>query len=490
MFSTVLDELVGLTDVELEQRIEQNELERRRGDAETAAALAIAKARSLHGIDGHRSMAAYCRAKLNWSTIEASRRLGLACAVNEMPGLGEAWAAGHIGYPQAIKLSMTNANVRVADALPEFTKQLLEHAEQMPYKDFVEVVDHFVKRADEDGAHDDRDAAIDGRTARVDGVGGMLDIRASGGDGLTTAEVEAIHARFVDIEFKKDVEANRLAHGADAHGFALPRTNRQRRFDALIAIFRAAATVGDVGTVAEPLVNVMLDADTWGKMLLAAGLSTSTGLDGQPIDPFTGLANDEAGDLLDNLTNSATQTCETSGGVPLHTHDVLRAALAGHVRRTIVDSEHVVIDLGRRQRLFTGSARQAAELLIKRCEHAGCEIPADWCDVDHNLEWNRDHGTTDQHNGRILCRGHNLDKHRRRWRTKRARNGSSYTIREDGTLILPVGARPPNFPDDADPCEQRDERDRTIETPEEFARTAVLTRNRIDGLIRTTNRCI
>ncbi|MFT4865770.1 MAG: hypothetical protein ACI8RE_001960, partial [Ilumatobacter sp.] len=34
MFSAVLDELVGLTDVELEQRIEQNELVRRRGDAE------------------------------------------------------------------------------------------------------------------------------------------------------------------------------------------------------------------------------------------------------------------------------------------------------------------------------------------------------------------------------------------------------------------------------------------------------------------------
>jgi hypothetical protein len=485
MFSAVLDELVGLTDVELEQRIEQNELVRRRGDAEMAACLAIAKARNLHGIDGHRSMAGFCRAKLNWSTTEAGRRLGLAHAVNEMPGLGEAWAAGHIGYPQAIKLSMANANERVADALPKFTEQLLLHAEQMPYKDFVEVVDHFVKRADEDGAHDDRDAAIKGRTARVAGVGGTLDVRASGGDGLTTAEVEAIHTRFVDIEFKQDIEANRLAHGNDAHNFALSRTNRQRRFDALIAIFRAAATVGDVGTVAEPLVNVMLDADTWGKILLAAGLSGNTNLDGQPVDPFTGLPNDEAGDLLDDLTDPATQTCETSSGAPLHAHDVLRAALAGHVRRVIVDSEHVVIDLGRRQRLFTGSTRQAAELLIKRCEHAGCEMPTAWCDVDHDLEWNRDHGSTDQQNGRILCRGHNLDKHRRRWRTKRARNGSSYTIREDGTIILPVGARPPNF---ADVSSGNGGRGHLTEAPEEFARTAVLARNRIDDLIRTTNR--
>ena len=68
----------------------------------------------------------------------------------------------------------------------------------------------------------------------------------------------------------------------------------------------------------------------------------------------------------------------------LHSHDVLRAALAGHVRRTVVDSDRVVIDLGRRQRLFTGNARQAAKLLVRRCEHVGCELPGDWCEVDHD----------------------------------------------------------------------------------------------------------
>lgn len=450
MFASVLEELVGLSDDELLERIEANELERRRLDAEMSAALAVAKGRNLHGTTGHRTMAAFCRAQLNWSTTESGRRLGLARAVDAVPGLGEAWAEGRFGQPQAIKLSTVNANPRVADQLPDYAPQLLQHAEQMPYSDFATVVDHFVNRADEDGAHDDRDHAIEGRRARVVDVAGTLDVRATGGDGLVTAELIAIHQRFTEIEFRNDLAANRREHGELADGFSLPRTDRQRRFDALVAIFRAAESVGNIGTAAEPLVNIAVDAATWGRMLLAAGLSTATDLDGRPVDPFTGLAVDEANDLLVDLSGPERRRCETTDGVPLHSHDVLRAALAGHVRRTVVDSDGVVIDLGRRQRLFTGSARRAAKLLIKHCEHAGCEVPAAWCEVDHIDEWDRDAGPTDQRNAAVLCRSHNNDKHQRKWRTRRAGNGCSYTIREDGSVIMPVGARPPTFPDGRD----------------------------------------
>ena len=45
MFSVVVDELVGSSDAELTARIEANELERRRLDAEISAALAVARSR-------------------------------------------------------------------------------------------------------------------------------------------------------------------------------------------------------------------------------------------------------------------------------------------------------------------------------------------------------------------------------------------------------------------------------------------------------------
>ena len=134
----------------------------------------------------------------------------------------------------------------------------------------------------------------------------------------------------------------------------------------------------------------------------------------------------------------------------MHPHDVLRAALAGHLRRVVVDAAGVAIDMGRRRRLFEGPAREAAKLLVLRCEHPGCELAADLCDVDHADEW-ADGGLTDQHNPSIRCGGHNVDKAKRRWRSKRAANGRTYTIRPDGTIMLPVGARPPTFPEEDDP---------------------------------------
>lgn len=485
MFSAVLDELFGMSDTELVARIEANELERRQLDAETSAALAVAKSRSVHAVDGHRTMAAFCRARLNWSTTEAHRRLGAARAVEALEGVGDAWSEGRIGWSQATRLSVANANPRVRDQLPAFVPQLLQHAEQMPYRDFAAVVDHVVERADTDGTHDDRDAAFDGRRARVVGVGGTLDIQASGGDALTAAEMIEIHKRFVDIEYRSDLHAGRLAHGDDTDGHPLPRTDRQRRFDALVAIFLTAADATETGAPSEPLVNVVVDAHTWGTMLLDSGLSTDTDVHGRRVDPFTGLTCDDSATVVDELANAGRgRMCETTNGVPLHPHDVLRAALAGHVRRAVVDSDRVVIDLGRRQRLFTGSARQAAKLLVRRCEHAGCELPADWCDVDHDTEWSRDHGATDQTNATVLCRTHNNHKHRHRWRTRRGRNGTSYTIRADGTIILPIGARPPDLVDDCDL--DADDRDLDApESPEEIARITAFIRRRLDHDVRS-----
>ena len=338
-----------------------------------------------------------------------------------------------------------------ATGCPKFTPTLLDHAEHLPYRDFVVCTERFVTMADADGAHDQRDDAVEHRDARVTDVAGMLDLAAHGGDGLVTAEMIAIHRRFTEAEYRADTDARTAEHGGDAEQHPLQRTARQRRFDALVAIFRAAAASGAVGPPAEPMVNIVIDAHTWAQLLIDAGLSTCSGLDGEAVDPFTGLCRpaDLISELTDGPSGLSERRCETTAGVPLHPHDVLRAALAGHVRRAIIDSDGVVIDLGRRRRLFTGAARAAAKLLVRHCEHPGCDLPADFCDVDHADEWSGG-GPTDQANARLRCGAHNTMKSRRRWSSRRATDGRTYTIRSDGTLILPVGARPPTFPDDDD----------------------------------------
>lgn len=451
MFDDLLRGLTDLADTALDERIREIELERRRLDAELAAAIAVAEHRQLPAIDGHRSTNAYLRATLNCSTTEAGRLRSQARAVDHVDGLGATWYAGHFGSSQATRFAVLYSNPRVRGRLGEFAPILLHHAEQLPYADFSACVERFVAGADPDGTHDARDDAIEHRNAHVGDLGGMVDITAHGGDGLTTAELIAIHQQFTEAEYRADIDARRAEHGDNADQHPLARTAAQHRFDALVTIFRLAETSNGVGTTTDPLVNVIIDADTWTQLLADSGLAPTTSLDGEHLDPFTGLAR--PADLLDELADSPgrleQRRCETTTGVALHPHDVLRAALAGHVRRVVVDANGVVIDLGRRQRLFTGAVREAAKLLIIRCEHPGCGLPADFCDVDHATEW-ANGGPTNQTNSRIRCGGHNVDKTRHRWQSKRATNGRTYTIRNDGTIMLPVGVRPPTFPDEDD----------------------------------------
>lgn len=448
MLSPIVEEAIGLPDSELRERIRRNELARRELDAEMAALVAETERRSLATrVDGHRSTIAFLRAELNCSTSDAAQWRSQSRAVARLDGVGDAWASGRIGRGQVRRIAEARSNPRVRDALTPFLPTLIAQAEILEAADFSKLVDHTIDRLDPDGAHDDRDHAIEHRRASVSTVGGSLHITAFGGDGPTAAEVQAIFERFADAEFARDVAARTERHPVHPDEHDLPRTSSQRMHDALVAIFRSAAASNGGGKAADLVLNIVVDADTFGAAMHEAGLASDTNLVGDRVDPFTGLAR--PADILDDFTARAEglldHRCETTTGVELHPHDVVRAALSGHVRRVVVDSAGTVIDLGRKQRLFTGSARTAAMMLARTCEHPGCRTPARFSQVDHADEWARDGGRTDQANGRIGCGPHNRAKSEHRWRARRGAHGRSYTIREDGSIMLPVGARPPDL---------------------------------------------
>jgi hypothetical protein len=99
----------------------------------------------------------------------------------------------------------------------------------------------------------------------------------------------------------------------------------------------------------------------------------------------------------------------------------------------VVDSAGVVINMGRRQRLFKGNARQAVLLQSSRCVIAGCATPIHRCQADHLTEWGR-HGTTDGPNGGPVCGRHNRLKNSG-YRVHRDDQGFWHTYRPDGTEI-------------------------------------------------------
>ncbi len=472
MFEAVVSGLMDLTDTALHDRIGELELQLRRSEAELAAAIAVADSRALHQHDAHRSMKGYLKATCNWSDHVTARWRSAAATVNAHASIGDAWMGGHIGSSQVTVLAKTHGNRRVRDRLPAFVPQLVANAEELCFEDFAATVDHFVTHADADGAHDARDEAVEHRRARVVAVGPALDVSAFGGDGVTAAEMIDIFNTFCDEEFDEDRAERHRLHGDHAPDHDLPRTATQRSFDALLAIFRAAGNAVSAGRSAATVVNIVIDASTFGRMMASAGLAP-TSLDGVTVDPFTGLpaSNTLLPDLMSDPAQLRSVRCETDRGVPVHAHDVLRAALAGHVRRVVLDGDGHIVDYGRKKRLFEGPARDAAKLLIRRCQHPGCDLPSDWSDVDHNREWN-ELGETNQSNAGVLCSGHNRAKHRLKLRRRRSVNGVSHTIRADGTIIVPIGARTPQFPAEDDPDDRPD-------TPEELAESANLVRQRL-----------
>ena len=72
----------------------------------------------------------------------------------------------------------------------------------------------------------------------------------------------------------------------------------------------------------------------------------------------------------------------------------------------------------------------------------------------------------------MLCSSHNRAKHRLKLRGRRGVNGVGYTIRANGTVIVPFGARTPQFP-------AEDDHDDRPDTPDEIAELANLARQRL-----------
>lgn len=451
MFESLIEDCVALPESSLDERLRANELAARRLAAERAALVGVIEHRGVFAGE-HRSMAAYLRATVNCSNGTASCDRRLARLLTTYPAVGDALYAGHITVDAAVQICRAQANRRIRAWLGVVVPVLLELAEHTPHREFADHVSGLIAQLDQDGAFTDMDDSIDGRSATVVEVGGEVAIRAHGGDPVQAAQLQTVFDAFVEGEYRDDLAARRAEHGEDADRFPLSRTGAQRRFDALVAIFAAAAGSPDASGLPEPVVHLVVDDRTTHETLVHAGIALPGGNqveldDDGSIADEAALLTDLADELADDPEAFLSRRCETQNGSPIHPSVVLRALLTGHVRRVVMDSRGVVIDYGTKQRLFTGLARQAAMVMHRTCEAPGCTMPAAWSQVDHNTEWHEG-GRTDQSNRTIGCGHHNRWKHRERWQVRRDRRGRAYTLRPDGTILLPVGERPPDLSDD------------------------------------------
>ncbi|MGH9132884.1 MAG: HNH endonuclease signature motif containing protein, partial [Ilumatobacteraceae bacterium] len=397
----------GMTVDELGDEFHALDRQRRLVEAALAGVVAEADRSGAFRVDGHVSVSGWVRALGRWSNAEVMRcrRVGDLAVASER--FAEALTSGVVGVAQAHELGRAFANPRCGGELVDELEALLARADRVPHAEFRDRVEGWIVVHDRDGAHRDRDWGHQQRDAWMSIFDGVGHGGFSGGaaDVVTMRE---IFDRFRDAEFGADWDATVARHGDTATFELMPRTDAQRRFDALLAIFQRAAAQHPDAVAVMPVVNLVADIHTVDELLNAVPTLTGGG------DPWD-------------------RRCHTTNGVPVAPGELLAAMWWGRVRAVVVDSSGVVIAMGRRRRLFTGSAREAVLLGSSRCVWPGCVQPSGRCQADHRTEW-ADHGATDPDNGSPLCGRHNRWKSRG-YTTWRDPDGTWHTRRPDGTEI-------------------------------------------------------
>ncbi|MGI8754435.1 MAG: DUF222 domain-containing protein [Acidimicrobiales bacterium] len=407
----------------------------------------------LYRPDGHASAKVMVRHVAHLSDGEAKRRASAAKALRDLPEVTARFRAGRIGSCQVQRIARAHANKRVRRALLRKDRTLAVLAERTSYRDFDAKVTEWVRRVDEDGTADRCQRAHENRDAKL-----LQDFDSSwnldaGCGSVDGAQLYDIFGHFVDAETLADWEKARAEHGDAATVDDLPRTAGQRRFDALFAIFQQAASALAAGGGAQIVTNLVMDLATFERTVRRfAGDddgpvddTLDPDLDGltpddpdpqpSPGGPATSTATGRGGITGDGPRSGTGYRCSTLDGRPVDAREAVAVALIGQVRRVVMGADSVVIDQGRRRRLFTGSAQLAAKLSSMWCYWPGCGVPVTDCQVDHLIPW-ADHGggSTSPANGGPACGRHNrLKEHG--FGVRRDQAGHWHVNRPDGTEI-------------------------------------------------------
>lgn len=363
--------------------------------------------------DGFRTGAAQVGYLTNASGAEVSRWNRTSRALRRMQAVAALFAAGRIGPAQAARIAQTWSNPRVRQELEAIDEHLATLAERMGYAELDQFLRDWERLADADGAGQRAEHDHHHRNSRlVQGPSGSWTWTTTLGS-ADGAEASTVFAAFVAAEWEAEWAAARARVGEGATVGDLQRTPQQIRADAHMAMVRSAATArADAPGGSRVDTVIVMDLETFERE--AARLA---GADPGP--------RSEAG--------KAAFRCETIDGHAVDPTEATVTALLGHVRRAVIGSDGVTIDLGRRTRLFAGPARLAALLGTTHCPWPGCIAPTSQCEVDHLHPWGRE-GPTDQGNAMLFCGRHNrLKEHG--FTVIRGPDGQLHIYRPDGTEL-------------------------------------------------------
>jgi hypothetical protein len=124
---------------------------------------------------------------------------------------------------------------------------------------------------------------------------------------------------------------------------------------------------------------------------------------------------------------SGAPAAEMEFSLPISAKAVERLACDCSITRILLDSESMVIDVGRAKRVVSGPQSKALKVRDRGCTWPGCDRPATWTSAHHVVHWIHG-GATDLPNLVLLCYRHHWMVHEGEWQIVRSDDGNMLTI--------------------------------------------------------------
>ena len=118
------------------------------------------------------------------------------------------------------------------------------------------------------------------------------------------------------------------------------------------------------------------------------------------------------------LERAGAPAAEVEFCLPLSAASIQRLACDCNVTRILLDSNSLVIDVGRSKRVVSPAQERALRVRDKTCRWPGCDRPASYTAAHHLVHWTRG-GKTDLSNLVLLCHRHHWMVHEGGWQIVR-----------------------------------------------------------------------
>src|SRR3954470_17396587 len=381
------DDLHRLPSAELLDRVAELVRARNRIDAELARTVRRAELAQAPEHDGLKTMASWLRGHARLSPAAAGQLVRNGRALEFLPAVAAACAAGVITAEQVGVLAPVtrpehqSGRRRPGRRAGPGRPRAGAAAAPRQHVQLGVVVDRYLARLDPDGPEPD---PTEGRSLTLS--------RHSDGWVSVRGQLDAVGGEKLAAALESLAQADRPAGDI--------RSRAQRLGDALVQLADNALASGDLPRLrtVQPQMLVMIPA----------------------------------ADLVDPSTGAGRAT--TGFGATLSAARARWAACDGTLTRIVLGPDGLPLDHGRTKRLVSPQLRRAVELRDRQCVFTGCQAPTHWCDVHHLLEWING-GQTCLENSALLCERHHTKVHHG-FHIQRDPDGRWHTYRPDGTEIL------------------------------------------------------